>query len=80
MDSIKKKIRIKKSVQAPVKKGEKAGSADYYLGKEKIGSVDLVFDRDIKKQKYRDYLKKSLGNFYGKGPQKYFLRRNKKTC
>lgn len=49
LDSIKKKIRIKKSVQAPVKKGEKAGSADYYLGKEKIGSVDLVFDRDIKK-------------------------------
>ncbi len=73
LDSIKKKIRIKKSVQAPVKKGEKAGSADYYLGKEKIGSVDLVFDRDIKKAEYRDYLKKeTLGNFYGKGQQKYF--------
>ena len=66
MDSIKKKIRIKKSVQAPVKKGEKAGSADYYLGKEKIGSVDLVFDRDIKKAEYRDYLKKAWEIFMGK--------------
>ena len=66
LDSIKKKIRIKKSVQAPVKKGEKAGSADYYLGKEKIGSVDLVFDRDIKKAEYRDYLKKAWENFMGK--------------
>ena len=66
LDSIKKKIRIKKSVQAPVKKGEKAGSADYYLGKEKIGSVDLVFDRDIKKAEYRDYLKKAWEIFMGK--------------
>lgn len=66
LDSIKKKIRIKKSVQAPVKKGEKAGSADYYLGKEKIGSVDLVFDRDIKKAEYRDYLKKVWEIFMGK--------------
>ena len=66
LDSIKKKIRIKKSVQAPVKKGEKAGSADYYLGKEKIGSFDLVFDRDIKKAEYRDYLKKAWEIFMGK--------------
>lgn len=66
LDSIKKKIRIKKSVQAPVKKGEKAGSADYYLGKEKIGSVDLVFDRDIKKAEYRDYLKKAWEIFMGR--------------
>ena len=66
LDSIKKKIRIKKSVQAPVKKGEKAGSADYYLGKEKIGSVDHVFDRDIKKAEYRDYLKKAWEIFMGK--------------
>lgn len=66
LDSIKKKIRIKKSVQEPVKKGEKAGSADYYLGKEKIGSVDLVFDRDIKKAEYRDYLKKAWEIFMGK--------------
>ena len=57
-DSIQKKIHMKKTAEAPVKKGEKAGRADYYLDGKKIGSVDLVFDRNVKKAKYRDYLEK----------------------
>lgn len=57
-DSIQKKIHMKKTSEAPVKKGEKAGRADYYLDGKKIGSVDLVFDRNVKKAKYRDYLEK----------------------
>ena len=36
------------NLDAPVKKGEKAGAAEYYLGDKKIGSVDIVAAQDIR--------------------------------
>lgn len=59
-DKIEKKIKLKKEVTAPVKKGDKAGPAEYYLDGEKIGSVDIVFKTDVEKSNYFDYVKKSV--------------------
>ena len=41
LDQIEKKIKQKDKVKAPVKKGDLAGTAEYYLDGKKIGSVNL---------------------------------------
>ena len=40
---------------APVRKGTPAGSADYYLNGNKIGSIAIVFGENIEKAEYKDY-------------------------
>lgn len=48
LSGMKRRVRLKKELDAPVKKGEKAGTAEYYLGDKKIGSVDIVAVQDIR--------------------------------
>ena len=64
LDKVQKKINLKKSAQAPVKKGGKAGTADYYLNGKKIGSVNLLFDEKVEKAVYMDYVKKVFKTFF----------------
>ena len=64
LDHIQKKINLKKSTDAPVKKGSKAGTADYYLNGKKIGSVSLLFNETVEKAGYMDYVKKVFKNFF----------------
>lgn len=46
------KLVLKKEIKAPVKKGKEVGTIDYYVGKNKIGSVLLQTDENIKKLSY----------------------------
>ena len=68
LDQIEKKIKQKDKVKAPVKKGDLAGTAEYYLDGEKIGSVNIRFQEGTKKAGYSDYVKKVWGQFW-KGKQ-----------
>ena len=56
LSAVEKKIIMEESTAAPVKKGEKAGEAAYYLNGKKIGSVDIVFGKSIDRAEYKDYL------------------------
>ena len=58
LENIEKKIVLPDSVQAPVVKGDKAGTAEYYLAGKKIGSVDLLFSQNCQEAGYIDCLKK----------------------
>lgn len=49
LSSIERKAEIKKSVKAPVKKGDKLGSVKYYLNKNEIGSVDVLALESVRK-------------------------------
>ena len=64
LDHIQNKINLKKSTDAPVKKGSKAGTADYYLNGKKIGSVSLLFNETVEKAGYMDYVKKVFKTFF----------------
>lgn len=64
LNNVQKKINMKKSASAPVKKGDVAGTADYYLNGKKIGSVNLLFDENVKKAGYTDYMKKVFRQFF----------------
>ena len=51
---------MKQSVKAPVRKGQKVGELTYYLGKKKIGSVEILAKETCRKAEFLDYLKKVL--------------------
>lgn len=63
LTGITKKLKVKKSLEAPVKKGDKAGSLVYELGGKEIGKVDIIVSRDVKKAGFLDYLKKVVSRF-----------------
>lgn len=48
---ITKKIICENSYNAPVKKGDIAGKVQIFAGNEEVGTVDLVFAKDINKKK-----------------------------
>ncbi len=68
LNQIEKRIKQKDKVKAPVKKGDLAGTAEYYLDGEKIGSVNIRFQEGTKRAGYSDYVKKVWGQFW-KGKQ-----------
>lgn len=68
LDQVEKKIKQKDKVKAPVKKGDLAGTAEYYLDGKKIGSVNLRFREGTKKAGYSDYVEKVWKQFW-KGNQ-----------
>lgn len=53
LNTIERKVTLKKSLNAPVKKGKKVGKAEYYLGGEKIGSIDVVTEEAVQKVSYK---------------------------
>jgi len=58
VNEIAKKIHLKEEVQAPVKKGDVIGTAEYYLGETKVGSVDIVAAENVRKMVFFDCVKK----------------------
>ena len=58
LQTIEKKMELGEMAQAPVSKGEQAGSASYFLNGVKIGSVKLVYGNTVEKANYSDILKK----------------------
>ncbi len=63
LDGVEKIISLPEQVQAPVKAGEVAGEAMYLLSGSKIGSVPIVFQEDIPKAVYKDFVQKIFRDF-----------------
>ncbi len=58
VNEITKKICLKEKAEAPVKKGDVMGTAEYYLGETKVGSVDIVAAEEVRKIVFFDCIKK----------------------
>lgn len=54
LSKIEKKVVYDEKMQAPIEKGAKAGSVDYYLNGNKIGDVKLIVTNGVEKATYRD--------------------------
>ncbi len=65
LDQIEKVVQVPKEVQAPIKKGQKAGVVSYQLNGQKIGSVNLVYDENIKKAGFGHCFVKTLRLCFG---------------
>ncbi len=58
LTKVEKKIMLPQEVTAPVREGDKAGDAVYYLDGKELGRSDIVYRSSIEKAKYKDYVKK----------------------
>ena len=63
LDGVKKTIELPEEAQAPVAKGAEAGGAVYLLNGVEIGSVPILYEDDVAKAVYKDYLFKIM-EFY----------------
>lgn len=63
LDGVQKKIVLPKAINAPVKKGSKAGEAVYYLNGKEIGRVNILYHTKVEKASFADYLKKAGKRF-----------------
>ena len=57
--SVEKKLSVLEEAQAPVKKGEQAGTMTYFSDGREIGNVPVLFSESVKKARYQDCLKKA---------------------
>lgn len=55
LSGIKRKIKLPKSADAPVKKGAAAGKIIYYLGDKKLGHVNILYAESIRHAAFTDY-------------------------
>lgn len=60
LNNIKRKTITEKSLKAPVKKGEKAGEAVYYLNDEEIGRVDIMTLEEVEEISLKSALRDIL--------------------
>lgn len=50
--NISQKLNIPDSVASPVKKGDKIGTVDIYVGEEQVGAIDIVASEDVDKMTF----------------------------
>lgn len=55
---VSRELHVPNEVTAPVKKGEKAGKMVYLLNGKELGSVDVCFEKSVRKATYQHCLKK----------------------
>ena len=63
LSTIERKVTLSKSMKAPVKQGEKAGEAIYYLNGKEIGRVDILTTQHIAQTTYKTSLADTLQNY-----------------
>lgn len=63
LTSVTKEIRLNDQIEAPVKEGEPIGEAVYMLGNKEIGSINLISMVNVKKAKYKDYVKSVMAKY-----------------
>mgnify|MGYP004535371585 FL=1 len=62
ISDVKRKLHIHREVDAPIKKGSKAGEMIYSAGDRELGRVDILYDKTVPKATYMDALKTVLEN------------------
>lgn len=55
LSKVTKKIRLPKSVTAPVKQGETAGKVVYFLGDKELGHINILFANSVAHAAFSDY-------------------------
>jgi D-alanyl-D-alanine carboxypeptidase (penicillin-binding protein 5/6) len=63
LSGITKKFSLNETLEAPLKKGDVAGSLSYELNGKEIGKVDILVSKDVKKAGIFDYFKKIMEQF-----------------
>ena len=63
LTDVEKVRNLPEKAEAPVEKGQQAGTLVYYSGKKELGSVPILYEETIKRAGYGDCLKKAGREF-----------------
>lgn len=63
LSTIERKTIIKENLKAPVKQGQKAGEAKYYLNGKEIGTIDILTTESIQEVTYKSAMTDTLEKF-----------------
>ena len=63
LSQISKKELVPEFVEAPLKKGDKVGEVNYYLGEKQIGQVDLIVCQELQEAGFKDYFRRGFGKW-----------------
>lgn len=63
LSKITKKEILPEIIEAPMAKGTKVGSVNYYLGEKQIGQVELIVCENLEKAHFSDYFKRGFGKW-----------------
>ena len=69
---VKKEISLPKKIEAPVKKGTKAGEVIYTAGDKELGRLTILYAEDIDRAGYLDCLRKTAGYLWLTAGQESF--------
>ena len=61
---VERKLNLETQVQAPVKKGETAGTLEYYRDGQKLGEINILFTETIEKATYKNCLEKIIAEAF----------------
>jgi D-alanyl-D-alanine carboxypeptidase (penicillin-binding protein 5/6) len=61
LSAVTKELQLPSHTKAPIRRGQVAGKAIYKLNGQEIGTVDILYDGDLEKARYKDYFLKALG-------------------
>lgn len=64
LSSISKELKLPESAEAPIKKGATAGKATYILNGKEIGSIKILYQKNIKKALFKDYFLDTLEKYF----------------
>lgn len=64
LGKIEKKIMVEESVKAPIKKGEKVGTAEFFLDGRLLTSADILAKNDVLKKNVYDIFKSILFSYF----------------
>ena len=54
---IRQEVNLKEDIEAPVRKGDKVGNIDIFMGDEQIGSIDITAAENVEKMSFFTALK-----------------------
>lgn len=70
---VERKLNLETQVQAPVKKGETAGTLEYYRDGQKLGEINILFTETIEKATYKNCLEKIITEAFGENNYRSIL-------
>ncbi len=54
VDNVERKLEMETEVQAPIKKGDRAGALHYYMNGKELGSVNILYVESVRRAEYGD--------------------------
>lgn len=63
LSNVERRVELPEQVEAPISAGDTAGKVHYLIDGEELGSIPILYQEDVPKAGYKDYLRKTMDIF-----------------